>query len=218
MIHRVIALLIIVSIPNFAIGEDAQVKSNIVSVNKTLTREIDVIGDGIPEQIVLNLRGESWQKPFKRTLTIKAKGKVILKHQSDDTWLDTYFADKDYVLDCADYLFCKKKYYEEDILRRLVVIDDDLYRNEHVFEKNNPGSIQIAVRKELEAQTVFLDENAIRYYDPDHSEDEDRFIMLGMSFKLRVLVVCHCYRLNEKVIRIVSARKANKKEAAFYWR
>ena len=69
-----------------------------------------------------------------------------------------------------------------------------------------------------EAQTVFLDENAIRYYDPDHSEDEDRFIMLGMSFKLRVLVVCHCYRLDDKVIRIVSARKANNKEAAAYWR
>ena len=69
-----------------------------------------------------------------------------------------------------------------------------------------------------EAQTVFLDENAIRYYDPDHSEDEDRFIMLGMSFKLRVLVVCHCYRLDDKVIRIVSARRANKKETAIYWR
>jgi uncharacterized DUF497 family protein/uncharacterized protein (DUF4415 family) len=67
-----------------------------------------------------------------------------------------------------------------------------------------------------EAQTVFLDENAIRYYDPDHSEDEDRFIMLGMSFKLRVLVVCHCYRLDDKVIRIVSARKANNKEAGVY--
>lgn len=69
-----------------------------------------------------------------------------------------------------------------------------------------------------EAQTVFLDENAIRYYDPDHSEDEDRFIMLGMSFKLRVLVVCHCYRLDDKIIRIISARKANNKEAAVYWR
>ncbi len=69
-----------------------------------------------------------------------------------------------------------------------------------------------------EAQTVFLDENAIRYHDPDHSEDEDRFIMLGMSFKLRVLVVCHCYRSDDKVIRIVSARKANRKESAAYWR
>jgi uncharacterized DUF497 family protein len=69
-----------------------------------------------------------------------------------------------------------------------------------------------------EAQTVFLDEHALRFYDPDHSEDEDRFIMLGMSFKLRTLVVCHCYRSQEAVIRIVSARKANKSEAAVYGR
>jgi hypothetical protein len=67
-----------------------------------------------------------------------------------------------------------------------------------------------------EAQTVFLDENAIRYYDPDHSQDEDRFIMLGLSFKLRVLVVCHCYRQDETVIRLISARKADQQEARGY--
>ena len=68
-----------------------------------------------------------------------------------------------------------------------------------------------------EAQTVFLDENAIRFFDPDHSEDEDRFLMLGMSFTLRVLVVCHCYRQNDSVIRIISARKADKQEQSDYW-
>jgi uncharacterized protein len=72
-----------------------------------------------------------------------------------------------------------------------------------------------------EAQTVFLDENAIRFFDPDHSSEEDRFLMLGISLKLRVLVVCHCYRADHSVIRIISARKANRKEAANYhmrWR
>ena len=72
-----------------------------------------------------------------------------------------------------------------------------------------------------EAQTVFLDEHAIRYFDPDHSEDEDRFIMVGMSLRLRVLVVCHCCRADDAVIRIISARKANKKEVndfVNYWR
>ena len=68
-----------------------------------------------------------------------------------------------------------------------------------------------------EAQTAFLDENAIRYFDPDHSSDEDRFILLGMSWKLRVLVVCHCFRVDDSVIRIISARKANKRETADYW-
>ena len=68
-----------------------------------------------------------------------------------------------------------------------------------------------------QAQTVFLDQNAIRFFDPDHSEDEDRFLMLGMSFSLRVLVVCHCYRESDWVIRIISARKANKREESVYW-
>ncbi len=67
-----------------------------------------------------------------------------------------------------------------------------------------------------EARTVFLDENALRFFDPDHSEDEDRFLMLGMSFRLRVLIVCHCYREDDSVIRIISARKADKHEQADY--
>ncbi len=69
-----------------------------------------------------------------------------------------------------------------------------------------------------EAQTVFLDENAIRFFDPDHSDDEDRFLLLGVSFRMRTLVVCHCFRASDTVIRIVSARKADKKEAADYCR
>ncbi len=69
-----------------------------------------------------------------------------------------------------------------------------------------------------EAQTVFLDESAIRFFDPDHSDEEDRFIMLGISFKLRVLVVCHCYRENDEVIRLISARKADKDEIRDYGR
>ena len=67
-----------------------------------------------------------------------------------------------------------------------------------------------------EAQSVFLDERAIRFFDPDHSEDEDRFIMLGMSFVLRVLVVCHCYLADDSAIRIISARKATRAEMRDY--
>ena len=68
-----------------------------------------------------------------------------------------------------------------------------------------------------EAQTVFLDENALRFFDPDHSADEDRFLMLGISCHLRVLIVCHCHRDAERVIRIISARKADKQEETSYW-
>ena len=69
-----------------------------------------------------------------------------------------------------------------------------------------------------EDQTVFGDYDALRIFDPDHSEDEDRFILLGMSAVLRILVVCHCYRENDEKIRIISARKATKKESAAYER
>ena len=67
-----------------------------------------------------------------------------------------------------------------------------------------------------EAQTVFKDSNALRIYDPEHSNDEERFVLLGLSSVLRMLVVCHCYRGNDEHIRIISARKATKSESATY--
>ena len=67
-----------------------------------------------------------------------------------------------------------------------------------------------------EASTVFYDENARLIPDPKHSDEEDRFIMLGFSSKVRLLIVCHCYRKNDQIIRIISARKANKIESKQY--
>lgn len=69
-----------------------------------------------------------------------------------------------------------------------------------------------------EAQTVFDDYYALRIFDPDHSESEDRFLLLGFSAVLRMLVVCHCYREGDDHIRIISARKATKKETEAYGR
>jgi len=68
----------------------------------------------------------------------------------------------------------------------------------------------------VEAKSVFSDERAKLIDDPDHSDGEDRFILLGLSGSLRVLIVCHCYREAGNVIRIISARKATAKEAKFY--
>ena len=67
-----------------------------------------------------------------------------------------------------------------------------------------------------EAQTVFSDPNARMIFDPEHSGDEDRFILLGISSGLRLLVVCHCYIEDDMVIRIISARKAYKNEQKQY--
>ena len=68
-----------------------------------------------------------------------------------------------------------------------------------------------------EAQTVFYDEMALVIDDPDHSEQEDRFIILGQSSQAKLLVVCHCYRESDTVIRIISARKATKTESSQYY-
>ncbi len=69
-----------------------------------------------------------------------------------------------------------------------------------------------------EAASVFYDEWAIEFYDDENSDWEDRFLLLGISTNLRLLLICHCYKANESVIRIISARKATKKESKHYRR
>ena len=69
-----------------------------------------------------------------------------------------------------------------------------------------------------EASTVFFDNRAILFDDPEHSIDEDRFLLLGMSETAKVCIVCHCYRESDTVIRIISARQATRKEEERYVR
>ena len=69
-----------------------------------------------------------------------------------------------------------------------------------------------------EAKTVFLDDDALLIPDDEHSMEEERFVIMGFSARLRILVVCHCYRQSEEVIRIISARKANRVEHSQYER
>lgn len=68
-----------------------------------------------------------------------------------------------------------------------------------------------------EAKSAFFDENALVIHDSEHSDDEERFVLLGLSAIANLLVVCHCYRKNDSVIRIISARKATKKESIQYY-
>ena len=83
-------------------------------------------------------------------------------------------------------------------------------------ETKNQSNIRKHQASFGEAKSVFYDPNALLIHDPDHSEDEDRFIMLGMSEKTRVLIVCHCYREHDEIIRIISARKAHTTEKTHY--
>jgi uncharacterized DUF497 family protein len=82
-------------------------------------------------------------------------------------------------------------------------------------DKNKRNIISHKISFE-EAKTVFYDPNAKVIYDPDHSKEEDRFIILGISKLLNILVVCHCYKENDGIIRIFSARKATPKERKQY--
>ena len=67
-----------------------------------------------------------------------------------------------------------------------------------------------------EASSVFYDDDALIINDQSHSQNEDRFVLIGFSYKYNILVVCHCYRQNEEVIRIISARKATTNERKEY--
>ena len=67
-----------------------------------------------------------------------------------------------------------------------------------------------------EAKTVFLDDYAVFLKDDEHSVSEERFIIIGKSRQSNLLVVCHCYRENDTIIRLISARKADKKETDLY--
>ena len=104
-------------------------------------------------------------------------------------------------------------------------IDKDIFDNYNIIIKSprfewdeNKNSINKRKHKISfeEAKTVFDDVEALIIDDPDHSQDEDRFIILGFSVRANLLVVCHCYRENDTVIRIISARKATKRESQQY--
>lgn len=86
----------------------------------------------------------------------------------------------------------------------------------------DPAKAKANLRKHrvsfAEAQSVFYDENAVEFYDDEHLEWEDRFLLLGLSSKLRLLIVCHCYRADDGVIHLISARKATSQDASHYRR
>ncbi|MGC1417705.1 MAG: BrnT family toxin [Candidatus Acidiferrum sp.] len=81
--------------------------------------------------------------------------------------------------------------------------------------KNQSNRVKHGVWFE-EAESVFSDPHARLFDDPEHSEEEDRFLLLGVSSAARPLVVVHCYRESDSAVRIISARKATKKEVRFY--
>ena len=104
--------------------------------------------------------------------------------------------------------------FDNDACDNYNIIIEEL-RFEWDENKNNINKRKHKVSFE-EAKTVFEDSSALVIEDPDHSEQEERFIILGFSHKANLLIVCHCYRMDDSVIRIISARKATLRESVQY--
>ena len=98
--------------------------------------------------------------------------------------------------------------YNYNIIMECIQFEWDENKN-HINQNKHNISFE-------EAKTVFYDDEALVIDAPDHSEAEERFIILGLSNKANLLIVCHCYRASDTVIRIISARRATKTESKFY--
>jgi len=117
-------------------------------IDDVLREEVDLTGHGLNGSITLHLQADDVMHPFKWTLEISCKGKLVFRHVSDDEWLDKFFADSGYVGNCEGYLDCKKRYYYHNILRYLFV-KTDLEASPHAFSKSNLGSIHTVARNYL---------------------------------------------------------------------
>jgi len=95
-----------------------------------------------------------------------------------------------------------------------IIIDKIIFEWDE--EKNQINIVKHGISF-LEAQTVFYDENAVLFDDPDHSEYEDRYLIIGIAKSEKICIVSHCYRgMEDNIVRIISARKATKSEQQFY--
>ena len=114
-------------------------------VDVTLTKLADATGNGQVDQITLRILGQDFVHPFTWALEIQSNGKAIYVHESDDAWLDQFFNDSGFVLDCSGYVDCKQKYYFKDLLGFLLV-ESTLEANPHALDKENVGSIHTVAR------------------------------------------------------------------------
>ena len=119
-------------------------------------------------------------------------------------WLSEFLILKEFQIFSID----KKILDNYNIIMDMIRFEWDPNKNE-INKKKHKISFE-------EAQTVFYDTQALVIDDPDHSQEEERFIILGLSRKANLLVVCHCYRESDTVIRLISARKATATEAQYY--
>jgi hypothetical protein len=109
-------------------------------INEELVRNIDLTGDGKPGKIVLTLKAKNITKPVQWTLTITSNEKVLLRQSRDDSKIDSFFNDPNYVGNCTGYLECKKRWYYKDILETIVVSRTG-YDVEGILDKKDSNTL-----------------------------------------------------------------------------
>jgi hypothetical protein len=146
----VLSLLSAIALSSTA--SEARLRAAEPAVDQVITRNVDVTGDGVNDRIIIHLKADSWQAPVKWSLRIYSEGRLVFSHDSDDKWLDRFFADPGYVDDtCGSYLECKRKYYLEDLPDGLVVTGG-VAQDGLALVKAYPGSIHAVAQKELTEQ------------------------------------------------------------------
>jgi hypothetical protein len=128
----------------------AQFASDGSPIDQELVKNVDVTGDGKPEKIILHLTAKNIKSPIVWTITLTSEGKQIYSYQSDDARLDKNFYDDGYVMDCNDYISCKKKYYYRDILDVLVLTGSKWYNVDGILDKSQPNTLYPLGRKQLQ--------------------------------------------------------------------
>ncbi len=109
-------------------------------INEELERHIDLTGDGHPEKITLTLKAKGITKPFRWSLTIRSDKKILLEHTRDDSKIDSFFSDQNYVTNCTGYIECKKKWYYKDILD-IIIVPRTGYDLEGILDKKYENTL-----------------------------------------------------------------------------
>jgi len=117
-------------------------------IDLDIVRKIDVTGDGEVDTINLHLKAKDFQSPFLWKLTISSSGKQIFKSESNDTWMNSFFSDRGYVLGCTNYDTCKEKYYFHDIIDSLIH-DKSSYDLEGILNRTASNTLYPVGRSHL---------------------------------------------------------------------
>lgn len=155
-----IHILILFSLVMFPINLSAKSNIDAGPIDKQLVKKVNLTGNGKQDKIILHLTAKNIKAPFLWTLTIISKGKQIYSYRSDDTWLNNFFGDKDYIGGCTDYISCKKKYYYHDLIDEIIQTNNKSINVDGILDKSQTNTLYPLGRKQLKECCNIIGEQA----------------------------------------------------------